>query len=231
MNVLPHQPMQTLEDGMLWRVQGSVPRGPIQRVMTIARRADGALVIHNSIAMDDDEMKALDALGKVGFIIVPNGFHRIDAKQFSDRYPDAKVLCPKGSRERVEQAVKVSGTYEDFPKDDIVSFIMLDGVGDREGAMQVKTSKGVTLVLNDAVFNMPHAGGFGGFVLKSITGSSGGPRVTMITKLALVKDKAAFRACLIRLSETPNLRRIIVSHHEVIDSEPAKTLRAAAEAM
>jgi len=228
--VLPHEPLKKIDDN-IWRAQGSVPRGPIQRVMTVAKRSDGLLVVHSAIALDEAEMKDFDALGKVGFILVPNGYHRIDAKQFADRYPDAKVLCPSGVRTRVEEIARVSGTYEDYPKDDIVSIEMLPGTGEREGVVFVKGKGGVTAVLNDAIFNMPHAGGFGGFILRYLTASSGGPKVTMIAKMALVKDKEQFRAGLLKIAETPNLSRIIVSHHEMIETDAAATLRRAAEAM
>jgi hypothetical protein len=229
-NVLPHEPLKKIDDAV-WRAQGCVPRGPIQRVMTVAKRADGQLVVHSAIALDDGEMKEFDALGKVGFILVPNGYHRIDAKQFADRYPDAKVLCPVGVRQRVEEVTRVSGTYDDYPKDDVVSLEMLPGTGDREGAMFIRGKAGVTVVLNDAVFNMPHTSGFGGFILRYLTASSGGPKVTMIAKMALVKEKESFKAGLLKIADTPNLVRIIVSHHEMIETDPAGTLRRAAEAM
>jgi len=70
--------------------------------------------------------------------------------------------------------------------------------------------------------------GFSGFVFKHVTRSSGGPRVSRIARLFLVKDKAAFRAHLERLASTKDLRRVIVSHHETITEDPAGALRAVA---
>src|SRR5688500_2373469 len=112
--VLPHRPIEKLSD-RLWRVEGKLDS--IQRVMSIAKRSDGTLVIHNGIALDDTEMAEIDAFGSVGHILVPNGFHRLDAKVFKDRYPTAKVLCPAGARKKVDQVVPTDGTYEDFAGD------------------------------------------------------------------------------------------------------------------
>jgi hypothetical protein len=225
--VLPHRPLEELADN-LWRVEGDLENMPLKRVMTLAKRADGSVVVHNAVPLDDASMKRIDAWGPVKAIIVPNGYHRLDAPVFKERYPEARVYCPSGARKAVEQVVPVDGTYEDFPADGAVSFVTLDGLGAQEAAMVVRSGSQVTLVFTDAVFNMPHLGGFTGFVFKHITKSTGGPRVTRIAKLFVVKDKAAFRAHLERLAETPGLARVIVGHGAMVSDDPAGMLRTAA---
>lgn len=225
--VAPHGALEKVDD-RVWRVEGTLPKNPLKRVMTVAKRADGALVVHNGVCLGDAEMKAIDAWGEVAWIVVPNGYHRTDAKVFSDRYPKAKVLCPGGVRAKVEEVVGVSGAYADFAKDDAVELHDLDGTKAQEGVMIVRGASGATLVFNDAIFNMPNLPGFTGFVLEHLTQSSGRPRVSRISRMFLIKDKPAFRAHLERLAETPGLARVIVSHHEVIDREPAKVLREVA---
>lgn len=120
------------------------------------------------------------------------------------------------------------GLYAELPSDANVSLALLDGVGEAEGLLRVEDESGVTLVLNDAVFNMPHLPGMQGWVLKNVTASSGGPRVSRVGRFFLVKDKAAFVAHLERLAATPGLVRVIVSHHQTITDRPADALRAAA---
>ena len=221
--VLSHDPIEKLSEN-LWRVQGKIDRPPIVRVMAIARLGDGSLVVHNPIALDDASMRAIDAWGKVAFVLVPNGFHRMDAKPFALRYPDAKVLCPRGARKKVEEIVRAHGDYADFPTDARVRLEHLDGVGEAEGVMTVLSDDGASLVLNDIVFNMPHQTGLQGFILRSVLQSSGFPRVSRIGKMFLVKDKAALKSCFTRLASTPDLKRILVAHHETIASSPAETL-------
>lgn len=223
----PHGPIEKLSE-RLWRVEADVPGIPMKRVMTIAKRANGELVVHNGIALGDKEMAEIDAWGKVTTLIVPNGYHRTDAKVFRDRYPGAQVLCPDGATKKVQEAVPVNGGYAQLASDGAVELAHLDGTKDREGVMIVRDADGTSLVLNDAVFNMPHAKGFTGFVLKSITKSTGGPRVSNVMKWLGVSDKKAFRAHLERLADVPDLKRIIVSHHLTIDRDPGATLRAVA---
>jgi hypothetical protein len=221
--VLPHRPLEQLAE-RVWRLEGDLENMPLKRVMTIARRADGGLILHNPIAADDPTMAAIAALGEVRAIIVPNGYHRLDAPAFHERFPAAAVVCPAGARTRVEQVVPVTATYDDVPGDGAVELQTIDGTRAREGAMIVRGGDGATLVLNDVVFNMPHAGGFTGFVLRHLVASTGGIKITRLARLALVASKPAMRSHLERLAAIPDLRRIIVSHHQTIDRDPAGEL-------
>lgn len=225
--VLGHGPIERLSE-RLWRVEGTLPSMPLARVMTIARRADGGLVVHNAIAVDDATIAEIEAWGPVAAIVVPNAYHRLDARVFHERYPKARVVCPRGARAKVEQVVPVTGSYEDEPADTAVTLETLDGTAGAEGVLIVRDAGGTSLVFNDIVFNMPHLTGVHGFVLRRITGSSGGPRVSRIARWFIVKDRAALRAHLERLAGLPDLRRICVSHHETIDRDAAKVLREVA---
>ena len=225
--VLPHRPIEVVAEN-LWRVEGKLEGMPLKRVMTIARRSDGELVIHNAMALDDASMARIDEWGRVAWIIVPNGFHRLDARVFKDRYPSARVLCPRGGRGKVEQVVPVEGAYEDFTVDPDVAFETLDGVADQEGVMIVRSLDGLTLVFNDAVFNMPHGPGFTGWIFRHVTQSTGGPRVSRIFKFFVMKDRKAFKNHLLRLAELPALQRMIVSHHIMVHDDAASALRQAA---
>ena len=225
--VLPHRPIEVVADN-LWRVEGKLENMPLKRVMTIARRSDGQLVVHNAVALDEESMAKIEAWGPVAWLVVPNGFHRLDARIFKDRYPQARVLCPAGATKKVAEVVAVDGNYADFPVDPAVAFETLDGVGEQEGVMIVRSPDGVTLVFNDAVFNMPDVKGFTGWILRNITQSTGGPRISRIVKLFVVKDRRRFREHLLRLADTPALRRMIVSHDRMVRDDAAAALRAAA---
>lgn len=86
---------------------------------------------------------------------------------------------------------------------------------------------GTTLVFNDAIFNLPHQKGVQGFILRYVTQSTGGPRVTRVGRF-LVKDAAAFRAHLGRLADTPGLARVIMSHGRMVTDDPAGMIHATA---
>src|SRR5579862_5654652 len=114
--VLPHSKVEKLEDN-LWRVEGSLPGGGPPRVMTVAKLADGRLVLHSAIALDDAEMKELEAFGTPAFLVIPNAGHRLDAAAYKERYPKMTVVAPAVSKEKVEQVVKVDDTAGSFGDD------------------------------------------------------------------------------------------------------------------
>jgi hypothetical protein len=224
---LPHGPIQKLTEN-LWRVEGTLPDMDLGRVMTLVKRADGSVLVHNAIALRPDAMDEVDAWGPVKWLVVPNGYHRLDARIYKDRYPAARVVCPAGAREKVEEVVPAGDTYDTFVPDEAVQLVHLEGVKKQEGVMTVRSRDGVTLVLNDAVFNLPHKRGVTGFIFRHIIQSTGGPRVSRVMRWLVVGDKAAFRAHLERLAETPHLRRLIVSHLDMVDVNPGGALRQAA---
>jgi len=124
--VLPHEPIEKHAEN-LWSVSGNMPGGN-QRRMAIARRADGGLVIHNPIALNDDEMKEIEAFGKPAFLVVPNAFHRQDSIIYKQRYPQMAVLCPQTARKKVSQIVEVAGNLDEMPKDTNVALFHLRGM-------------------------------------------------------------------------------------------------------
>jgi len=221
--VLEHGPLQVLADN-LWWVDGSVPRMSLRRNMTVARMDDGGLIIHNAIALDDEGMARLLAFGEPSYLVVPNAFHRIDAAAYKKRFPSLRVFAPRGARAKVSQVVPVDGTYQDFPTDSSVSLEALPGVNDAEGAMKVRSADGVTLVLN-----VDRKRDLLGFLITSAMGSAPGPRISRLAKWALVKDKAALRAHLEQLADTPRLVRLVVAHEKVARGpDAALALRQAA---
>lgn len=228
--VLRHGPIERPDEN-LWYVTGSLPGMSLKRVMTLVRLDDGRLVIHSAVALDEGAMAEIEAWGRSAILLVPNAYHRLDAPAYLARYPDLEVYCPRGSRKKVEEVVRVHGSYDDFPENPTIALDYLEGVRNVEGVMRVRSNSGSTLVFNDAVFNMPHGRGVPGFIFRHITGSTGGPRVTRLFRMMAVKDKAAFRDNLQRLAGTPELKRIIVSHHEPITDRPAEILHQIAAAL
>lgn len=231
--VLGHGPIEELAEN-LWRVVGDIPGMSLKRTMTVVRSDSGELLVHNPIAMDPASMAKLDAWGRVAWIVVPNGGHRLDAPAYKNRYPSALVLAPVGQRAKVEEVVRVDATFDAFDADANggatgIRFEKIAGVADAEGAMFVTSKDGVTLVLNDIVFNMDRKTDPLGWFFTTVLGSAPGPRVSRLTKLVYVKDKKALRADLERFAGTPGLVRLIVAHEKVAHgTEAAAALRQAA---
>jgi hypothetical protein len=172
-------------------------------------------------------MAAIEALGPVRWIIVPSGYHRIDAPAFAARYPDAKVMTPAGATQRVAKKVRVDGTLDLLPADPQLAWQPLAGVPS-EVALVHTDGKRSTLIFNDAFMNLPaKLPGFKGFIVKLI-GSTGGPKVSRTAKYFIVKDRPAYADHLRRLAELPGLSRVIMAHGAILDEAVPETVVAAA---
>jgi hypothetical protein len=220
--VLPHDPIEKLADN-LWRVSGKM--GRVQRQMVLARRKDGDVVVHNGIALEEPAMKELEAWGAPRVLVVPNGFHRVDAAIWKQRYPKMTVVAPPKGAKRVSKIVPVDMTTAEAPKDDSVELFELDGVPS-ETNLLVRSGGEVTLCFCDVVMNQPKVPGLMGFLLAP-TGKVASPRMA---RMFFVKDKRALAAHLERLAETPGLKRILFGHgRPVTDDAPAALRQVAAQ--
>jgi hypothetical protein len=221
-----NEPIRKLSD-RIWMVRGPVPGMgmPLPRTMVMARRADGSVVIHSAIALDDDAMRELEARGAPSVLICPNGWHRIDAHSWKQRYPAMKVYCPRSQMRAVAEVVPVDGALEDFPADDVVKAEVFDGL-DKESVLVVRDGDRTSLAFGDTFINQAHMPGVGAFFFRLI-GATGGPKVHPMMKL-MSKSKR-LRAHLLRLAEMPGLARLIPGHGDVVEENAAGVLRAAAE--
>jgi hypothetical protein len=221
--VLPHGSFVHLAEN-LWWVQGSLPNMSLKRVMTVVRLegASSPLVIHNAIALEDSLMRELEAWGTPEYLLVPSGYHRLDAPAYKQRYPKLKVFAPPGSRAKVREVVPVDGSYLDFPDLPNVELRTLPGVAEAEGAMLVRSADGRSVVLNDVVFNMDRPRDLPGLLVTTLLGSAPGPRVSRLAKLALIKDRAALKTELLGLAALPDLQRLIVAHEKVAHGPEAR---------
>ena len=223
--VLPHGKLTEVDENIL-TVVGEIhmPLTDLPRRMTVVRLNDGRLVIFSAIALDEDEMRALEDFGRPAFLVVPNDHHRLDAKIWKDRYPAMEVVAPEGSREKVEQAVHVD-TTDPLLGDSNVQFVTVPGTRGHEAALVVRTTNGTTLVLNDLVGNIRNPSGFGGWFLRMMGFAGDEPHIPKPVKLTMVDDKEALRAQLLKWSELESLKRILVSHGSPIEDHPGQALR------
>ncbi len=234
--VLPHGDLEQLAEN-LWRVEGALPNMGLRCCMTVARTPAGELALHSAVAMDDTHMAELESLGKPSFLIVPNGWHCLDAARYRARYPALKVICPNKARRMVEQKVQaVDGTYDDFGSLDPEETVRLDHFDSErhvEGALIVRSADGVTLVFADSLFNLPHQKGVWWWFYGRLLGSTGGPRVTVIGRamMLLTRSKRSFRDFLDRWAQTGEVVRLIPGHGSPIVEDANAILRSVIDSL
>jgi hypothetical protein len=229
--VLPHGKLSRLDDSLL-SVTGDLPMpvADFPRRMTVVRLHDGRLVVYSAIALHEAEMQALESFGEPAFLVVPNDIHRMDAKIWKERYPQARVVAPAGVRKQVEEFVAVDETRPDFG-DPQVQFVTVPGTEEREAALVVRTWSGTTLIVNDLIWNLDDRPGFGGWLFRVLGFTGREPRIPRMVELREIKDKAALRGQLERWARIPGLNRIIVSHGKIVTRDAPGVLDRLAESL
>jgi len=227
--VLPHGEFSEVDDGV-WTIVGQIPMpmGMLDRRMTVARLTDGRLVLFSTIALEEEQMEQLEGFGAPAFFVAPDAMHRLDIGIYKDRYPDACIIAPAGAREKVAEVAPVDDDWS-FG-DPAVRLVDVAGTEQQELAMEIHRPSGLTLVLNDIVGNIRDAHGLSGAFLKLTKFAGDKPHVPLPVK-KMIRDKPALAAQFRAWAARPNLKRVLVSHGEVIDSDPAAALEALAQSL
>ena len=173
-HVSRHGALQEIWPGVLYVLEASgCDMGPPTRNMVIYRipGSDGVqndkenpLVIYNAVAVDENTMKEIEALGWPTVLIVPNCYHRCCAAVYKKRYPDVLVTCPAPAREKVLEVVDVEKTIDEWAKMDewskYVASKTIDGWGPFENVLELQleaSAKGKkAVVVCDLLFTVPY---------------------------------------------------------------------------
>ncbi len=224
--VHPHGPLAPLADN-LWQVTGSLPMGPLPRNMIVYRLPDGRLIIHSAIAMHEQGMAALEALGHPSVLIVPSGLHRLDAPFYLARYPGIEVTCPAAARAKVERKVAVRRPVEQVLAELEIPMHVPAGTKAQELVYQLPLADGCALVCTDLLFNLPHQPGMGGMLLR-LMGSTGRLGMTHVGRLMFLRERGTFADWLAQLAALPGLRILTMAHgHALTHDVPAALQRLA----
>jgi hypothetical protein len=225
--VLPHGKLTRVNDRILTVVGDlKMPMLELPRRMTAVRLASGDLAIFSAIALSEPDMAELEAFGRPAFLVVPSIRHRLDAPNYKRRYPDITVVAPRLGVEKTREVVPVDTSAPDFG-DPTVRYIEIAG----DSALEVEGGDGLTIIVNDLIGDIHGEHGLGGWLLRVMGFAGDEPHVPGPVKLVLGKHKSEVAQLFRRWAGRGDLRRIIVSHGETIDNDPAEALRKLAASL
>jgi hypothetical protein len=69
---------------------------PYPTRMAVAHLSDGSAWVWSPVSLTDDLARAIDAIGPVRHIVSPNKLHHLALRQWSVRWPEARVYAPPG---------------------------------------------------------------------------------------------------------------------------------------
>lgn len=96
-NMIQHQPD-------FFTIDTPMPKGGIEMGarLSICRQRDGQLWVHAPLEITQDDQIAIQNLGPVAHIVVPNTFHYLQVGEFSTRFPEATVYAPKALESKLK---------------------------------------------------------------------------------------------------------------------------------
>lgn len=199
----------------LWvmRFPQSLLGAEIGRTVTIVRLASGELVVHSTAPFSANDVAAINALGKVRWMLDATNFHDTFAAKGAAAFPEAVYLAPDGFsfQGKATPLGKVPAEWRGE-----LEVIPLGGMPSlNEHAFFHVPSK--TLILADLLFTFgPTASGWTRFLFRFASGIKAYPAMSRLFK-AQIKDQASFEDSLKRLLALP-FERVIVGHGEIIES-------------
>jgi hypothetical protein len=219
--VLPHGKPTRINDRIATVVGDlKMPLLELPRRMTVVRLKSRDLVVFSAIALREPDMTELEAFGRPAFLVVPSLRHRLDAPSYARRYPGLTVVAPRAGVEKIGEVVRVDTSAPDFG-DPTVRYIEIAG----DSALEVDGDDGLSIIVNDLIGDIHGKGGLDGWLLRVMGFAGDEPHVPGPVKMLLGKHKSDVARQFRRWAEREELRRIIVSHGDTIESDPRGALR------
>lgn len=225
--VLPHANLTRISDRIATVVgELEMPLLELPRRMSVVRANTGDLVIFSAIALNEVAMAELEKMGKPAFLVVPSARHRLDAPSYVQRYPNLIVVAPRAGAEKIGKVVRVHTNTPDFG-DPSIRYVEIAA----DSALEVDGADGLTVIVNDLIGDIHGEHGLGGWLLRTMGFAGDEPHVPGPVKMLLGKHKSEVAAQFRRWAERGDLRRIIVSHGDSIETGPHEVLKKLAASL
>lgn len=193
--------------------------------MTVLRLANGKVIVHSPIRLDDALARSIDALGEVACIVAPNRMHHLFFGPCAERWPVAKTFGPPGLAEKVP-TLRIDEVLTDMAPsvwaDELEQLVVQGASKMSEVVLFHKPTR--TLIVSDLFFNIVHPPNLATKVLLTFTGTRGNLAKSRVWKL-MTDDKVAFEASLRKVLAW-DFDKLVMAHGDVVEKNAAERARA-----
>jgi len=195
--------------------------------MTVARLADGSLMVHSPIRLTDELRSAAANAGHVRFVVAPNRFHHLFVPDWKNAYPDAQTWCAPGLDSK-RADLKFTAILGDHPPAEWAAemdqaFMRAFPPLNEIVFFHRKTG---TLIFTDLLFNIArHDSSYARFLLR-LDGAFNGPAIPRSFRLLLRRRRVECTTFLNRLMSW-DFDRVILAHGDIIESGAKPTVKRA----
>jgi hypothetical protein len=184
----------------------------------------GGIVIYSPVALAASHLDLIHRIGDVSTIIAPNLFHHFYLRPCIAAFPKARVLVPQGLTEKIGSIpdAEIMTEWLDIGASEELDCHIFAGHTLRETVLFHRPTG--TLVTADLLYNYQPEHFTAEKVFFRMIGCYGAPSVAFYHRFA-VEDKASVRALIDTVRRWP-VRRIVMSHGRIIDSEAGSEIFA-----
>jgi hypothetical protein len=193
------------------------------RVVTVIRLSTGCLIIHSTGPFTATDVAEIKALGNPGWLVDSMLRHDTFAKEGRAAFPNVPYLVPEGFSAGADITTQplLPAPPEWQPE---VRVLLVEGMPKAQEHVFLHVPSR-TLIVADLVFNFPESTGWTSFFRKTLMGVKEHPDSARLFPL-LIKDRPAYDRSISQLL-TWDFDRIIVGHHEVVESGGKERLKSA----
>jgi hypothetical protein len=192
------------------------------RVVTIIRLASGKLIIHSTAPFTPQDVGEIETLGTPIWLVDVMNHHDTFARSGRGAFPRCLYLAPNGlSVAGVDPQPLLPIPSEWEPE---LRVLLIDGMPAAQEHVFLHIASR-TLIVADLVFNFEPAPGWTGFFRRALMGVRESPDCARLYPL-LVRDRAAYDQSIRELFSW-NFDRIIVGHHQPVETNGRELLRQA----
>lgn len=220
--------LQVLVPDQIWFATHLVRFGPLQITTraTFVKLLDGSIWVHSPIPASEEIIRSLAQIGPVRYVIAPNRSHHLYFLQFLEAFPDAHGFIALGLKEKRTSLAgfQVLDELAEVPWQRDFESALIRGLPVLNETAWLHLATG-TLILTDLLFCFGTTNGIINRTVARLLGVYNKLAMSRTMKV-MVKDKDAFTASISRIMSW-DIRRVIVAHDQIIESETMPRLRDA----
>lgn len=185
--------------------------------MTVVRLTGSRLLLHSPISRSRELAEEVERLGSPTFIVAPNRFHHLYARDWSSAYPDASLYVAPGV-EAKRPDLEIRAVLGESPLagwSDVLDQTLVGGFPLTNEVVFFHRPSG-TLIASDLAFNVgPDSSPLTRLAFR-LSGNYGRLSSTLLER-RFVRDRAAFRSSVECILRWP-ISRIVIAHGAVVES-------------
>ena len=195
--------------------------------MTVIRLRSGDLLLHSPIPINNSLKAELDDIGKVKYLIGSNRFHHLYIGGCMESFPQAEAWGAPGLPEK-RKDIKFTGVIESatvFGSGGEVQHMLFEGMPVMNEVVFYHPESR-TLIVSDMLFNFPKDVSFGFGLFLRLFGLYGGPCLSWLERLFLIKDRGKARESAEKVLAM-DFDRVVLAHGDIIPTGAKEIVREA----